>query len=558
MLAARADGEASPNSAATAPAIRHLAKTGRLILESSLSPDAIQAARLRPTPCKNLVIALSRCFASRVEIAILGPLELRIDGRVVSLGGPKQRALLAVLALHANEAVSRDRLIEALWGDAPPPSVDQSLDAYISRLRRAIGRELLLRRPGGYVLTVASGELDLERFESLVAAARAASAAGDIDAATRLLRDALSLWRGPALADVLYEPFASAEAERLEERRLGALEELFEARLELGGGTDLVPELEQIVREQPLRERVLGQLMLALYRAGRHADALSILQTTRRRLAGELGLEPGPQLRELERRILRHDPSLDAPPPRNPRGERLPLRAALGVAAVVMLAAATTGFVLATHGRNAPPDRRASSNGLIGIDAHSGRLADATELASSPAAVAIGSGSIWAVDSSRDTVERIDPSTRAVVDRIPVGDEPGTVASGGGAIWVVGTLDGRVTRVDPATGSVTSAAGLGGANAAAIAFGAGALWIADATDHTLVEIDPESETARRNLTLDFSPSAVVVGARALWVAGYDSGRVEEIDPRSGVPRDHPGGRRARSARGRGRCGLGSQ
>jgi peptide/nickel transport system substrate-binding protein len=485
------------------------------------------------TPCKNLAIALQPCFASRVEAAILGPVEVRIDGRVVQLGGPKQRTLLAIFLLQANEVVSRDRLIDALWGERPPASVEQSLDTYVSRLRRALGRDRLLRRPGGYVLKIEAGELDLERFETLVRTARTAIAAGDAEEAARKLRDALALWRGPALADVLYEPFASGESERLEERRLAAVEELVEAELAIGAGAELVAELERLVGEHPLRERLLAQLMLALYRAGRHADALATLQTARHRLAEELGLEPGLQLRELERRILRHDPSLGPPRPRARRDTQRQWRMRAAAAAVVLAAGVAAGIVL-TMGSAKPSVRVADDTSeLVALHVHTGKPQAAIELPGPPSSVAVGAGSIWVADSSGQTVLRVDPSNGVVVDRIRIGGEPGSIASGGGAIWVASTLGGTIKRIDAATDTVTQTVGLGGANAAAIVFGRGGLWVADATDHALVEIDRDTGSARRTLTLDLSPSAVAIGRRSIWVAGYDAARVEEIDLSSG-------------------------
>lgn len=245
-------------------------------------------------PRSDLDRASQPCSPVHVEAAILGPLEIRIDGDVVPLGGPKQRALLAVLLLHSNQVVSRDRLMDALWGEGPPASADQSLDTYIWRLRKAIGGERLLRRAGGYSLRIDHGELDLDRFETLVRSAQQAVGGGETLQAVQLFREALALWRGPALADVLYEPFASREAPRIEERRVAAVEELMAAELASGAGGELVPELERLVQEHPLRERLLAQLMLGLYRAGRQADALTALQVARHQLVEELGLEPGP------------------------------------------------------------------------------------------------------------------------------------------------------------------------------------------------------------------------------------------------------------------------
>ena len=244
---------------------------------------------------------------------MLGALAVQRDSEDLPLGGPKQRALLAILLLNANTAVSRDRLIDGIWGERPPPTAAHTLDNYISRLRKTLGDGRVSRRAPGYVLQVMPDELDLDRFERLLALGREHLAAGDAGQAARDFRAALALWRGPALADLRFEPFAVAEADRLEELRLQALEYRIEADLALGAGSELVPELEALVREHPLRERPLGLLMLALYRAGRQAEALAAYQAGRRRLAEELGLEPGPELRELQRKILEHDPSL-APP----------------------------------------------------------------------------------------------------------------------------------------------------------------------------------------------------------------------------------------------------
>ena len=463
-----------------------------------------------------------------MDIAILGPLEVRVDGRVIPLGGPKQRALLAMLALHANEPVSRDRLIDALWGETPPPSVQQSLDTYLSRLRRALGGDRLVRGHGGYVLTLAPDELDVERFDRLVREARAAWSPADAEV---LFRDALALWRGPALADVLYEPGFNGEAERLEDQRLGVVEDLFDAELARAGGAALVPELERLVHEHPLRERLLGQLMVALYRAGRQGDALAAMQAGRHRLSDELGLEPGPQLQELERRILRHEPTLDGEPRREGerRLPRRPWRAAAALAAV----AAATGLLVASGGSERVPPPVGDAGGLLAIDSRSGTLLDPTRLRGQASAVAAGMGSLWVADSSGSTIARVDPATGDVVDRIRIGGEPGAVVVGGGVVWVATTIGGAIERIDPAIAARTQSVRLEGASASAIAVDRGALWVADATSRALVEVDAETGSVRRALPLDLRPSAVAVGRGLVWVAGYDEGTVEAIDPASG-------------------------
>ena len=250
-----------------------------------------------------------------MDFRVLGPLEVGGDGGTLELGGVKQRSVLAVLLLHANEVVSTDSLVDALWGASPPLRAGKTIQVYVSRLRKVLADDRLVTRAPGYVLYVDPGELDLTRFEQLVADARGAppgSAAGK-------LSEALALWRGPPLADLAYEQFAQAEIARLEEMRLTALEQRLDADLALGRHGDLVPELETVIARHPLREHFRYQLMLALYRSDRQADALDAYRAARRELSEGLGLEPSASLRELEAAILRQDPEL-APTPGVPSG----------------------------------------------------------------------------------------------------------------------------------------------------------------------------------------------------------------------------------------------
>jgi DNA-binding SARP family transcriptional activator len=252
----------------------------------------------------------------RVEFRILGPLEVVQGRRVLALGGPRQRALLALLLTNANEVVSVDTLIDALWGARPPRAAANTLQYHVSQLRRLLGSgETIITREPGYLIRVEPDELDLFRFERLVAEAEQASP----DRAAQLLRDALALWRGPPLADLADESFAQPEIRRLEEVRLEAREQRLEADLALGHHARLVAELESLVRQHPFRERLRAALMRALYGAGRQAEALNVYRETRQTLVDELGIEPSPALQELERAILRQDPALtpvrDAAPP---------------------------------------------------------------------------------------------------------------------------------------------------------------------------------------------------------------------------------------------------
>ena len=256
-----------------------------------------------------------------MEFRILGPLEAYDGDHRLALGGARQRALLALLLLHANEVVSSDRLAEELWGDAGGAEGSKALQVAVSRLRRALeparaaGEEsrVLLTRPPGYELRVATGQLDLQRFEELAEGARAALAAANPAAASEGLREALGLWRGAPLADLGYEAFAQTAIARLEELRAAALEDRIAADLELGRHAELVAELQALAGRHPLRERPRALLMLALYRSGRQAEALEAYQEARRALVEELGIEPGRELEELQGAILRHDTSLHRP-----------------------------------------------------------------------------------------------------------------------------------------------------------------------------------------------------------------------------------------------------
>lgn len=258
-----------------------------------------------------------------MEYRVLGPLEVRDGDRSLPLAGPKQRALLALLLVNANRVLSRDRLIDELWGEHPPETAVQSLQVYVSRLRKLLPTGTLLTRPPGYLLEIDAGQLDLRRFERLLAEGHEALAAGDAERAASVLREALELWRGPALAEFAFEPFAQAEIGRLEDLRVSAVEERVEADLALGRHADLIGELEALIAEHPHRERLRGELMLALYRSGRQAEALAAYQQARGALVDELGIEPSAALQRLEKAILLHDEELEAPS-RAPAAARAP------------------------------------------------------------------------------------------------------------------------------------------------------------------------------------------------------------------------------------------
>ena len=272
-------------------------------------------------------------MSARLEFRILGPLEVLHDGRPADLGPPRQRALLAAMLLHGEEAVSRERLIDEVWGARAPASAANMVQVYVSRLRKALGREVLVTRSPGYVLRVGEARIDAMVLATLVGAAREAMERDHPGEARSLLDDAGQLWRGPPLADFTYESFAQGEVSRLDELRLETIELRVDADLALGRHARLIGELEQLVALYPMRERFRSRLMLALYRSGRQAEALDVYRAARETLVEELGIEPSPELRQLELAILAQDRELygpretpvEAPAPPGPSVDHLPV-----------------------------------------------------------------------------------------------------------------------------------------------------------------------------------------------------------------------------------------
>jgi DNA-binding SARP family transcriptional activator len=286
--------------------------------------------------------------ASRWKVRALGPIEVADGDRVLEIGGGRQQALFVILLLRRGEAVPGQSLIDELWGETPPPGAAKTLQVYVSRLRSVVGAELVVRRGGGYALQLESGAVDIDAFERLLARGRELLEREDAKSAAEALRDALRLWRGPPLAEVASERFAQAEIARVSELHLACLEERIDADLALGRSQKLVPELSGLVRQHPRRERLRGQLMLAMYRTGRQEEALEVYRDARTTLVDELGLEPGPELQALERAILNQDPALGGVrlPTRSKASRRPGLVLALG-GALVLAAAVAAVFALA-------------------------------------------------------------------------------------------------------------------------------------------------------------------------------------------------------------------
>jgi DNA-binding SARP family transcriptional activator len=531
-----------------------------------------------------------------MQFGILGPLEVSDEGRRVEIGGHKQRALLASLLLHANEVVSLDRLIDELWGETPPPTAAKTLQAQVSRLRRSLNGDEdpavhmlgpLETRGHGYLLKVEPGQVDANRFQGILEEARRARAEGKPEEAAEELRRALALWRGPALAEFAYESFAQTEIARLDELQLTALEERIEADLTLGRHTELIGEVEALVARHPLRERLRGQLMLALYRSDRHAEALHVYQEFRLGLAEELGLEPSQGLQRLERQILEQDPELAAPA-RKLRPGPARRRARLLVLAGAFLLAAAVGAVVVLLLRDGGSEPVTIAGGNAGaLDPTTGKLLATIPLGTSPTSIAVGEGSVWVLDADDRTVSQIDPRKRAVVRTFSTGSTPTDLAVGAGAIWIgngvpqartalpesvsrfdpesavvdwtiplsrasgaalvwvsaaslaphvavtdaavwVVNPDLRVSRIDPRTNRVV--AGVAGVRALSIAAGEGEVWIIN-DQGEVVEIDPRTNVASKPIPVAAeSLTALAVGAGAVWIADPVGGSVWRIDP----------------------------
>lgn len=463
-----------------------------------------------------------------LEFRILGPFEASRGGRALQLPAGKPRALLAVLLLRSGQVVSVDTLVDELWGEEPPPTAVKNVQGYVARLRRALGNGVLVTQAPGYALRIDEQHLDSSRFQALLEEARHE----EPPAAADRLREALALWRGPPLAEFTYESFAQEEIRRLEDLRLVALEDRIEADLALGHHEDVLSELESLVRAHPLRERLQGALLVALYRCGRQAEALEAYRAARRRFVDELGVEPSPELQLLERAILEHDPSLQAPGRRERRPAAVPSaprrigrRGLLAIAGLVV--AAGLAALLVTQLSSDARALRAVPNSVGVVEGT--RVRAVISGGGEPGGIAYGAGAVWIADTAEDLVLRIDPESRTV-DRIPVGHHPTAVAVGDGQVWVVNQLDRTVSEINPQARKQVGIVQVG-LGASAIAWGHGSIWVANATDYSLSRIDPESAKVVATVPLAGVPAGIAAGRRGMWVTSSSTGQLLLVDPK---------------------------
>ena len=460
-----------------------------------------------------------------MEVRVLGPLEVVDGDRSLPIGGGRQRKLLAILLLHANEFVPSDRLIDELWGDDRPDTAVKALQGYVSQLRKTLGADALVTRPGGYLLELAPGQLDLHRFEQLVDGAREAEPRG----AAERLREALALWRGPPLADFTYDDFAQGEIARLEERRLVALERRIEADLALGRHQEVAGELAALVKQHPLRERLRAELMLALYRSGRQAEALEAFADARRTLLDELGLEPSEELRQLQAAILAHDSAL-GPSPRTvwPRARRMISRprflGALG--AILLLGAIGAAALLILGDSGDTVLAQAEPDSVAFLDPADGELLGQVP-ARRTALLRFGGGFLWSM-SVDGTLEQMDPHDHEVVRGVGLGVHPGGLAVGLGSVWVTDADLPRLLRIDPRYGSVYPIELPGKSGAGGVSVGDGSVWVAQGGSRVL-RIDPETGRVEHHWRVPTASDVHLADGKA-WLVSGGEGIVWRVDP----------------------------
>jgi len=522
-----------------------------------------------------------------VEFRILGPLEVLEDRRSLALGRLKERTVLAVLLLHANEFVSRERLIDELWGTSPPATARKAVNVYISKLRQTLtrnGRDPIATAEGGYRLVIDPELLDAERLRSLIAQARGCIAEGDSEPASQLLQEALALWRGPALAGIQLESFGRDEVAQLDELRLAALMDRIDCDLALGRHEHVLGELNLLVREHPLRERLRAQQMLALYRADRQADALDAYAEARKTLVDDLGIEPSAALQRLQQAILRHDPSLETPegtaavnglppsaaarpytstgepdeatsrPRHRPRRPNLPFAVARPlprprgrklalVILLILVASGAAATILSTSSARATPP--VLPNSLVRLDPRSGKVVSVARTGPDPGengAIAVTSTAIWTANDGDGTISRYDLRTHRVETRGGLPWRPDdpvdhVVADANGDAWFTSELP-TVTHLAPGTGGTS--ASLRSLKAETIhvpgpavgyeALGGGYLWTVvgpytfPGEDDRVSLIDPVSNVVVDSVRLGHATTFLAFGDGTAWVgAGMNEG-----------------------------------
>jgi ABC-type transport system substrate-binding protein/DNA-binding SARP family transcriptional activator/streptogramin lyase len=508
---------------------------------------------------RNIRTSATNSDVDGLRFEMLGAIRATLNGSAVNLGGPQQRAVLALLLIDPDSPVPVAHIADALWGERPPPGSATTIQTYVFHLREALEpdrprgapAQVIVSDRGGYRLNTRNAAVDAREFEDLARSGVACVRNGAHEQALRELDAALGLWRGHVLADVVELDAVDPVAARLNELRLAANEARIDALLALGRHSLVVGELDELIAANPLRERLHAQQMLALYRCGRQADALAAYRHLRQVLDDEIGVEPSPPLRELHQAILTHDRSLtdgvmvEAIPagarggvsPNAPAVKRHLARRRVLIASVatVIVAAGTGVAVVATHGQRSslsalPPN----SVGVIHTD---GSLHDAVVVGQSPTAITFAAGSLWVANGGTNTVMRIDPRAHIVVREVEVGTDPVAIAATGSDVWVVNASDGTVDRINTNVNRVVGKPIKVGNQPGAIAAGPNGVWVANTGDDTVQRIDPDSSKADPAIAVGGGPDGVLAAdADSVWVANGLDATVSQLDVRTGTVR----------------------
>jgi len=498
-----------------------------------------------------------------LDFGILGPFRVMRAGAPIPLGGPQQRAVLALLLVNAEQVVPVARIADELWGERPPAGFATTIQTYIFHLRTAIEPARPRGAPGAVLVTEAGGyrlypddeTVDATAFEEGLRSGRERLAARDYEHAATELQHALGLWRGPVLSDLGDYQFVRNIAARLDELRLDATESRIEAELALGRHASLVAELDQLAAGHPLRERLQAQRMLALYRCDRQSDALASYRSIRTLLRKELGVEPGPELQRLHQAVLKHDPKLTlrplaaergtepatqhggtvrgdkkSVPPQLPRHRsRRKWIVAGALAAAVALTTATVFIVL----RARPPSLSSLAANSIAAIEPNGRLHSLVMTGQNPDGIAYGAGALWIANTGDGTVVRVDPKKHRTVQTIKVGSAPESIAVGDKDVWVANSGDGTVSRINVDTNDVVQQITVGNLPDA-VAAGTSGVWVANSGDGTVDRVDPSSGAVTKRIPVGGSPDGIALGDHTVWFTDGRDGTVSPIDPTTGI------------------------
>lgn len=508
---------------------------------------------------------------------ILGPLMATRGGVVLPLGPPQQRAVLAVLVCHVDRVVTRERLVDALWGDAPRQAALSSIHAHVSHLRQILEPEhdsnspyrVLVTEASGYRLAVPETCVDASRFQLLSGEGRSQLDGGDARTALTTFNAAMSLWRGDVLVDLTGYSFVGPVAVRLDELSAATEEGRVQALLDSGETIAALGEIDRMLERHPLRESLTGQRMVGLYRAGRQSEALSAFYDLRARLDTELGIEPSSSIADLFRRILQHDPTLLYQSPTTPQPDvpnRVPMATPETAApsadteksetttlptvkgrrhwrrgrSVVSGLVVTLALGVVVLGAEAaiPPVVELTASAVGGLDG-SGRVVDALPAGTNPNGVTFGGGSLWVANQGDNVVLRVDPNTSAVIERFDVGHSPAAVVSNDSDVWVANAEDATVTRINISANRIVQQAISVGSRPEALAVSPAGVWVTNSGDNTIQRIDLKTGRPAAPVDVGDGPDGLLVDGTTLWVANGRDGTVSRLDAATGAELGSP-------------------